>query len=437
MERAELIALLRATGCAEEHAGEFFLCDPRWTKSDRAQLDALRDQRSAISEPKTQNPKLKTPHSKPETRNPKPETQSNQLSALSDQRSAVSQPKTPNPKPETAAAAAAAGWLCIPTGGTSGAVRFARHDEGTLNAAANGFLKHFGLTRVNAVDVLPAYHVSGLMARVRCAISGGKHLAWDWKALEVGNLPSISGEEWVISLVPTQLQRLLGSAASTEWLRGFRVIFIGGGPTWPALTERAAEARLNLSLSYGMTETAAMITAQRPEEFLAGDRSAGAALPHVEVTVLTDGTIAVTGMSVFRGYWPEVSAARTFRTEDLGQLDASGRLKVLGRRDAVIISGGEKINPLEVEAVLRATGEFSDVAVIGVSDPEWGERVVAGYAVVEGEPAPNLERVRGALAEQLAAYKRPKEYIALAGADWPRNAQGKLNRRELDKYLRG
>jgi O-succinylbenzoic acid--CoA ligase len=415
MERAELIALLRATGCAEEHAGEFFLCDPRWTKTDRAQLDALRQQRSALSEqrsavgePKTQNPKLRT-------QNPELRTQ--------------------NPKPETAAAAAAAGWLCIPTGGTSGAIRFARHDEGTLNAAGNGFLKHFGLTRVNAVDVLPAHHVSGLMARVRCAISGGKHLAWDWKTLEVGNLPSLSGDEWMISLVPTQLQRLLGSAAATEWLRGFRLIFIGGGPTWPALTERAAEARLNLSLSYGMTETAAMVMAQRPEEFLAGDRSAGSALPHVEVAVLADGTIAVTGMSVFRGYWPEVSPSRTFQTADLGQLDARGRLKVLGRRDAVIISGGEKINPLEVEAVLHATGEFADVAVIGVADPEWGERVVACYAAPTGRSAPDLEKVARAVNDQLAAYKRPKEYIALAGVDWPRNAQGKLNRRELATYL--
>jgi len=411
MERAELIALLRATGCAEERGGEIFLCDPRWTKSDRDQAAALppNAQRS------TSNAQL-----------PMPEA------VRSGQVPANREPQTQNAESETARTAR--GWLCIPTGGTSGTIRFARHDEETLTAAANGFLEHFDLRRVNAIDVLPAFHVSGLMARVRCAISGGKHLAYDWKALEAGTLPSLAGDDWVVSLVPTQLQRLLNSNVATDWLRRFRIIFIGGGPTWPQLTKRAAEARLNLALSYGMTETAAMVTAQRPEEFLAGDRSAGTALPHVEVAVETDGTIAVTGLSVFRGYWPEVRVPGTFRTEDLGERDGAGRLKVLGRRDAVIISGGEKINPLEVEAVLRATGEFADVGVVGVRDSEWGQRVVACYAAAEGQPEPHLGRVQSAVAEQLAAYKRPKEYVAVA--NWPRNAQGKLNRQELLERVR-
>ena len=112
------------------------------------------------------------------------------------------------------------GWLCVPTGGTSGGVRFARHDERTLTAAARGFCAHFGIGRVNAVDVLPAFHVSGLMARVRCAATGGEHVAWDWKRLEAGETPARRGENWVISLVPTQLQRLLSSSEAVAWLRG-------------------------------------------------------------------------------------------------------------------------------------------------------------------------------------------------------------------------
>ena len=115
--------------------------------------------------------------------------------------------------------------------------------------------------------------------------------------------------------------------------------------------------------------------------------------------------------------------AREFWTEDLGEWDAAGHLRVLGRRDAVIITGGKKVQPAEVEAALRASGEFSDVAVIGVPDAEWGQAVVACYPA--GARAPDLARAVGGLAAEM----KPKRFVALA--DWPRNAQGKLNRAAL------
>jgi O-succinylbenzoic acid--CoA ligase len=124
MERAELTALVRATGCAVERGGAVFLCAGDWTATERAQAEA----------------------------------------AMA--------------RPADEASGAGAGWLCIRTGGTGGAVRFARHDERTLEAAVAGGVAFFGLGRVNAVDVLPPYHVSGLMARVRCAATGGWHLPW-------------------------------------------------------------------------------------------------------------------------------------------------------------------------------------------------------------------------------------------------------------------
>jgi len=89
----------------------------------------------------------------------------------------------------------------------------------------------------------------------------------------------------------------------------------------------------------------------------------------------------------------------------------------------VVITGGKKVQPAEVEAALRATGEFADVAVVGVPDAEWGQVVVACYATA-GRP-PDLARMPAALAG-LAAFKRPKRFVPIA--DWPRNAQGKLNR---------
>ena len=372
MKRAKLMTVVKATGCAEQHGGFVFLCDPKWGDVERAQVEAL-------------------------------------YSEIPGRKSKI---------PE--------GWLCVPTGGTSGGVRFARHDEKTLSVAVRGFCKHFGIERVNAVDVLPPHHVSGLMSRVRCAATGGEHVAWDWKQLEDGGLPWLtpSPDGWVISLVSTQLQRLLASIELVAWLRKFRVILLGGGPIWPELAAAAAHLKLPLTLSYGMTETAAMVTALRPEEFLAGARDCGTALPHARITLNKAGVVTVAGESLFRGYFSSAAPkARKFTTEDLGRIDEHGHLHVLGRRDAMIITGGKKVQPAEVEAVLRASGEFTDVVVIGIPDPEWGEAVVACYPA--GGRVPDFKRsIKG-----LPGHQRPKRFVAVE--DWPRNAQGKINHTAL------
>lgn len=319
------------------------------------------------------------------------------------------------------------GWLALPTGGSSGQLKFARHDGETLAAAVAGFQQHFGVTRVQAVGVLPLYHVSGFMAWMRCALSGGRYQPWDWKRLATGDVPPIPAGDWFLSLVPTQLQRLLGQPGALDWFRRFRAVFVGGGPAWPDLLDAAATARLPLAISYGMTETAAMITALRPEEFLQGRRSCGSPLPHARLSLADDGVVCVQADSLFRGYYPAWRPGRAWRTEDLGHFDELGQLHLDGRRDAVIITGGKKVAPAEVESALRATGWFSDIAVIGLPDPVWGETVVACYPA--GDRPPTGEAIGVQLAPLLAPHKRPKRYLALS--DWPRNAQGKLHRPTL------
>lgn len=320
------------------------------------------------------------------------------------------------------------GYLMIPTGGTSGRLRFARHDAATVSAAVRGFTRHFELPQVNAVGVLPLYHVSGFMAWMRCVLTGGEYRPANWKAIEGGAPPALPAKMhgWTLSLVPTQLERLLRDARAIAWLQGFRIIFLGGAPAWPALLDRAAALRLPLSPGYGMTETAAMIAALRPEEFLAGLRSNGTLLPQARVRLDEEGGIHVAGASLFRGYYPAWREGEDFATQDGGWLDERGHLHVTGRRDAVIISGGEKVNPAEVEAVLRGTGEFADVMVFGVPDTEWGESVVAAYPA---EKPPVRARVDSALAKLLSPAKRPKRFVPIA--EWPVNAQGKVNRAEV------
>jgi o-succinylbenzoate---CoA ligase len=224
------------------------------------------------------------------------------------------------------------------------------------------------------------------------------------------------------------LQRLLTSAETTEWLRRFRIVLVGGGPMWAELADSAAESRVPIALSYGMTETAAMVTAQRPEEFAAGDRSAGASLPHASVRIDNE-RVCIAGESLFRGYFPDLNSQREFVTDDLGRLDEHRRLHLLGRRDAAIITGGKKVQPAEVEAALRASGEFEDVTVIGIPDPQWGEIVVACYAA--GSRNPDFSRASAAL----AAHQRPKRFVPITA--WPRNEQGKINRAALAAIVAG
>ena len=307
-------------------------------------------------------------------------------------------------------------------------MKFARHDQDTLNAAVRGFMQHFSLWQVNAVGVLPLHHVSGLMAWLRCALTGGEYLPGDWKKIAGGDFPKLPAKPdgWVISLVPTQLERLMRNAAAVAWLGQFRLIFLGGAPAWPELLDRAAAAQLPLSLGYGMTETAAMTTALRPAEFLAGARDNGTALPHAKVLVNPEGSVLLASTSLFRGYYPYWENDATFTTGDLGRVDERGHLMILGRGDGVIISGGEKIQPAEVEAVLRATGEFDDVVVVGVPDVEWGEVVAAVFPAAR---QPALAKIEALLGDKLAAHKRPKRYVPIA--HWPVTAAGKVNRVEL------
>jgi O-succinylbenzoic acid--CoA ligase len=318
------------------------------------------------------------------------------------------------------------GWLMIPSGGTSGGIKFARHDARTIASAVKGFQEHFGLERVHAMGVLPLHHVSGFMAWMRCALTGGRFIPCDWKTIESGRFPAGLPSGCCLSLVPTQLQRLLHSEAAVSWLRSFRLISLGGGPAWDELLESAARLGLPLAPSYGATETAAMVASLRPGEFLAGRRGCGMALPHVHIRIDGEGLVRVKGESLFRGYFPDFHEEREWAMGDLGRIEADGSLFIVGRTDDLIITGGKKVAPAEVEAALRLSGEFEDVAVIGLPDSDWGQQVVACHP--GDQRPPDLRKVEVVLSE-LASFKRPKRYAGIS--PWPRNAQGKIDRAEL------
>jgi o-succinylbenzoate---CoA ligase len=149
-------------------------------------------------------------------------------------------------------------------------------------------------------------------------------------------------------------------------------------------------------------------------------------LPHARIEIdAADGAIQVAGPSVMRGYFGDATDDASFMTADRGYLDEAGRLHVQGRRDDVVITGGEKVNLRAVADVLRGLQLFDDLALVALPDAEWGEIIVACHT---GSAEAVSDQV---INRHLSRHQRPKHWLAFAPADWPRNAQGKLNRAVL------
>jgi len=327
----------------------------------------------------------------------------------------------------------APGHILIPTGGTSGDLKLATHTWDTLRVAVTGFQTFWGPGAISCFCLLPLYHVGGLMQFLRSWLSGGDFWAYPYSGLK-NKPPAGDFQNWFISLVPTQLQFLLEH--HPHWLAQFKTILVGGGPIWPGLWQQAGDLKLNLAPTYGMTETAGQVAALKPADFLGGQEGVGQVLPHIDLRLLTNdknltvtnqkvGLIQLNGGSVFGGYYPQYSwEGRGYTlTEDLGFWDHQGNLHLVGRQGNCIISGGEKVNPREVEEVILATQLVEDVAVLGLHDRHWGERVVAVYVPRgSGDVITPLENY---LRRTLAAYKCPKDWFPLPSLG--RSPLGKLN----------
>jgi o-succinylbenzoate---CoA ligase len=316
------------------------------------------------------------------------------------------------------------GAILIPTGGTTGRLRFAAHTWETLSASARGFGEFFGETCGHkTLCVLPLYHVSGLMQAVRVATFGGRLVVGNAHDPRAGLPPDFSPEGFFISLVPTQLRRLLDDGAAA-WLGRFKTILVGGASLDTALAARAFEARLPLSPSYGMTETAAAICALKPSEFLAGASGVGRPLPHVSVTLDADSRVRIRAKSLCAVMIPAKGAdfSNGLLTNDIGEMGADGVLHIKGRADRVIVSGGQKIDAGEVEEALLETGLLTDAFVLGMSDPLWGEKVAALYAGKQASQGLE-ESLKNAVRRKLSPIHVPKKWVRVDAI--PRNAAGK------------
>jgi O-succinylbenzoic acid--CoA ligase len=285
--------------------------------------------------------------------------------------------------------------------GTSGSTGVPKGVE--LSAAALRYSARASLDRVGArpgerwLCCLPVTHVAGLQVLVRSLVSETEPAL----AEHAGAATLAASGCAHVSLVPTQLQRLLGDEASRPVLAGFSSVLLGGAAAPAALLAAARDAGVPVVTTYGMTETCG------------GCVYDGVPLDGVRVRIGDDERIWIGGPVLFSGYRGSepVPGDSWFRTGDLGRLDGSGRLTVRGRADDVINTGGHKVVPGEVAAALESCPGVRDVAVVGQPDAEWGERVVAVVAPSDPADPPGLELLRLHVRERLPRYAAPSRVV--------------------------
>lgn len=266
------------------------------------------------------------------------------------------------------------------------------------------------------VLALPPTYVAGIQVICRSLVAGHEPVVLDsYESLAFSLEPG-----WFLSLVPTQLHRLLGDPESVAALPGAHTILLGGGPIDAAVRRRAAEEGLRVVATYGSAETAG------------GCVYDGYPLEGVDVAVETDGRIRISGPVLFSGYDgdPELTSQVLvdgwFLTSDAGRIDGDGRVHVLGRVDDVVVSGGVNVPLPAVAARLRAHPDMVAAEVVGVPDLEWGHRVVA-FVVTTREAS--LDEVRDWVAQTHPRAWAPREVVVVD--ELPMLDNGKVDRMAL------
>ncbi len=333
------------------------------------------------------------------------------------------------------------------TSGTTGNPKAVVLTTGNLLASATASAFRLGVLPDDRWHLcLSTYHMGGLAPLLRSTLYGTAvvlQTGFDPEAT-LANLREygVTG----ISLVPTMLRRMLDVGTLPDSLR---FVLLGGAPARDELVRECEKRDVPVCPTYGMTETASQVATARPDEAFAHVGTVGRPLMFTDVTVVNEdgtqrstgeaGELVVSGPTVMAGYYGNPEATdRAFgefglHTGDVGYRDDGGRIWVLNRRSDRIVTGGENVHPGEVVTVLRDNPAIREVAVVGIEDDEWGERVGALVVPAEGESI-SLESVRAFCDGRLAGYKQPR--LLETAAELPRTASGTIDREAIRERLR-
>ena len=258
---------------------------------------------------------------------------------------------------------------------------------------------------------LPPSYVAGLQVLFRSVRAGTE---------PVEDVASLTGTRRYVSLVPTQLGRMLETDVQT--LKGFDTVLIGGARLEPRLRERVEKAGVRVVTTYGMSETCG------------GCVYDGRPLDGVEVSTDDDGRISIRGPVLFDGYQGEPGSTLQdgwFVTQDLGRVEDDGTVTVLGRVDDVIVSGGLNVPAAAVAQRLRDHPGVREAEVVGVPDDEWGQQVVA---VVVGDHDLSLDELRDWVSREQPRAWAPRRVVPVT--ELPLLPNGKVDRLAVERLTR-
>jgi O-succinylbenzoic acid--CoA ligase len=352
--------------------------------------------------------------------------------------------------------------VVIATSGSTGEPKAVELGGAALLASARASLQRIGARPGERwLCCLPPAHIAGIQVLVRSIVSGSPPVICDPSDPEAFVAEVEHGGVQHASLVPTQLQRLLqpvtaapgtpggtageapratpGNAAPGPGDRAtvsrLRTILLGGAAAAPGLLAAGRDAGARIVTTYGMSETCG------------GCVYDGVPLDGVGVEIDTvpagedaRGRIRIAGPVLFSGYRlrPDLTAAATdgrwFLTSDIGSFDGTGRLLIHGRADEVINTGGHKVLPAEVTAVVSTHPGVRDTAVIGLPDDEWGERVTVVIVPADPGAPPALADVRDYVGSHLPGYAAPRQLVVVSQI--PVLASGKHDLAALKARLR-
>jgi O-succinylbenzoic acid--CoA ligase len=338
--------------------------------------------------------------------------------------------------------------LVIETSGSTGRAKRVVLSAAALRASAQATHHRLGGAG-RWLLALPAEHIAGAQVIVRALLGGHRPSVLDLRGgfrpdrfarAAAGLLGEGGGQRRYTSLVPTQLHRILtggaenqaANRAALEALRGFDAVLIGGAAIPATLRAEALAAGIALVCTYGMSETAG------------GCVYDGIALQGARVRLDPgDGRISLSGPMLTSGYLGEPEAtARVlregwFHTSDIGRIEPDGRLRVLGRIDDVIITGGHKVHPAAVERVLTAQPGIRAACVVGLTDPEWGQLVAAAVVCdptsLNQDSPPGAAGLDGAIRAELGPASVPRLLRQLP--ELPLRGIGKPDRAAVAKLL--
>lgn len=322
------------------------------------------------------------------------------------------------------------------TSGSSGRSKIVAHSGRNHIASANGSNMNIELgPKDRWMLTLPLYHVGGLSITYRASIAGAAIVIPDPSQTLAENIRAYSVTH--ISLVATQLQRILDEPNGAETLKNMQAILLGGSAIPQALIDQALDAKLPIFLSYGSTEMASQICTTSEKDFRSGLANSGRILSGRDLIISHQGEILVKGPTLALGYLEgsEIKDLRDqngwFHTGDVGYLEVDGALTVTGRMDNQFISGGENIQPEHIETTLLTVPGIEQAFVLPIQSKEFGNRPVALLHL--SNASLNATDLNQALRQTLPGYMIPDQYLVLP--DEFHDPELKVSRRELLQYL--